>query len=190
MYLKDNKELLKLWDYEKNSLININNVKLGSNKSYYWKCPNCGNSWKRRIWRMVNENASCPKCAKEIKHIKYITNNGSIIDKKNLIKEWDYEKNNLIGIYPERETIYSSNKAYWICSKGHSYYSRIDGRVRGRGCPYCANKKVLKGFNDLLFLNPKICKEWDYGLNKLGPDCYTNNSNIKVHWICPKKHRC
>lgn len=184
-FLKES-DLIKYWDFEKNYDIDIEKVCLGSNKSYYWKCPKCGYRFRRRIWRMSKENNNCPKCSRIERHKKYIEENGSILNRDDLIREWDYGENNKLGIFPENETVYSSKSVYWICSKGHRFYSRIDGRSRGRGCPVCANRKVLKGYNDLLTFNPQICKEWDYKLNKKGPECYTKNSNVKVNWICPK----
>ena len=44
----------------------------------------------------------------------------------------------------------SGKKMSWICSKGHSYKAAVGSRTQMRsGCPYCANKKVLPGFNNL-----------------------------------------
>lgn len=31
---------------------------------------------------------------------------------------------------------------------------------RNRNCPYCANRRVLKGFNDLSSVCPAVAKEW------------------------------
>jgi hypothetical protein len=30
------------------------------------------------------------------------------------------------------------------------------------GCPYCGNRMVLKGFNDLQTVRPDIAQDWDY----------------------------
>ena len=30
----------------------------------------------------------------------------------------------------------------------------------GNNCPYCSNKKVLAGYNDLATVSPKIASEW------------------------------
>jgi hypothetical protein len=69
--------------------------------------------------------------------------NGSI-----LIDEWDYSKNT--DLDPRKVPPKSNKKAYWLCSKyKHSWDAPIFTRTKGVGCPYCANRKVLAGFNDL-----------------------------------------
>ena len=60
-------------------------------------------------------------------------------------------------------------------------------RTRGtNGCPYCGNKKVLAGFNDLASIEPEIAAEWHPTLNgALTPEMVTAGSNRKVWWLCP-----
>lgn len=53
----------------------------------------------------------------------------------------------------------SGNKLLWRCSKGHEWEATVNDRSRGRGCPYCSNKKLLLGFNDLATTNPRLAKE-------------------------------
>ena len=63
-------------------------------------------------------------------------------------------------------------------------------RTRGtNGCPYCGNKKVLAGFNDLASIEPEIAAEWHPELNgALTPEMVTAGSNRKVWWLCPEGH--
>ena len=64
-----------------------------------------------------------------------------------IAKEWDYSKNDKL---PEDYLPRSNKKVWWICPKGHSYNSVINNRTSGGAtCPYCANKRVLEGYNDL-----------------------------------------
>ena len=56
------------------------------------------------------------------------------------------------------------------------------------GCPVCYGKRVEKGFNDLLFLNPEVAKEWCYELNGFGPDEITAGSKKAVWWKCELGH--
>ena len=63
-------------------------------------------------------------------------------------------------------TINSEKKVWWICSKGHEWEAYISNRAsKNVGCPYCAGKKVLKGFNDLETLCPDVAQEWNYDKN-------------------------
>lgn len=53
-------ELLKDWDYDKNT-IDPTLEKSGSSKTVYWKCSNCGHSWKTKI-NVRTRGCGCPKC--------------------------------------------------------------------------------------------------------------------------------
>ena len=104
-----------------------------------------------------------------------------------LIKEWAFDKNEL---NPNAITIKSNKKVWWICKKGHKYQATIVHRtVDNTGCPYCSNRKVLKGYNDLATLRLDLIKEWNYEKNgNLAPDMVTCGSKKKVWWLCNKGH--
>jgi glutaredoxin len=100
-----------------------------------------------------------------------------------LAAEWDYEKNN--GLKPEDVSANTRTKAWWRCEKGHNYKAIISNRNNGTGCPICANKLLLKGYNDLLTVDPELCKTWDYEKNApLMPDELVANSPQIVWWYC------
>lgn len=106
-----------------------------------------------------------------------------------LLSEWDFEKNTKLGLDPYILTQGSGYHAWWICSLGHNYEATINSRRRGTGCPYCCNKKVLQGFNDLEYLFPDIAAEWHPTLNgEAKPSDYTYGSGYHAWWICPFKH--
>lgn len=105
-----------------------------------------------------------------------------------LVLEWDYEKN--IDIKPEQVTCCSNKKVWWKCERGHSWQSVISSRYYGCKCPYCMNRKVLTGFNDLETINPTLALEWDYETNgAFLPSTVLAGSNQKYGWICKKGHR-
>ena len=60
---------------------------------------------------------------------------------------------------------------------------------RGSGCPYCAGRLVLAGFNDLASLEPKVARQWHPTLNGgLTPEQVTAGSRRSVWWQCPEGH--
>ena len=80
-----------------------------------------------------------------------------------LATEWHPVKN---GKLKPSDFAYQSNKkVWWVCSKGHEWKAAINNRNAGRGCPYCSNKKVLEGYNDLASEHPGIAAEWNYAKN-------------------------
>ena len=88
------------------------------------------------------------------------------------------------SVLPDSVAAHSNKKFFWLCEKGHTYDSSPDKRVNGEGCPYCNNRRLLAGFNDLETTYPNIAAEWDYSLNEGKPGDYTFRSMFKAHWKC------
>jgi len=102
-------------------------------------------------------------------------------------KEWDFDKN--YPLKPESVFSHSRKKVWWICKICHqNYFSSIDSRSNGSGCPFCCGKKVCAG-NCLSNVNPSIAQEWHPKKNgKLTANDVTMCSNKKVWWICENGH--
>ncbi len=112
-----------------------------------------------------------------------------VSDNAQLMAEWNWEKNNELNFDPKILTVGSEKKVWWKCGKGHEWQAMISNKNKGHGCPYCAGKKVLKGYNDLQTVNPTLAKEWNYEKNtSLKPENFTANSGQKVWWMCDKGH--
>lgn len=112
-----------------------------------------------------------------------------IINDKKLIAEWDFKKNNETGLDPAKTSIQSGKKAWWICQFGHSYYSKIQHRSKGVGCPYCSGRLPIIGVNDLETVNPTLALEWNYNKNgSLKPCDVKSGTNKKVWWVCNNGH--
>lgn len=108
-----------------------------------------------------------------------------VIDNEKLLDEWDSEMNTELS--PESTTIHSNKKVWWRCKNGHKWVAMVNDRSRGNGCPYCSGRKVLKGFNDLATVNPKLAQEWNYEKNyPLTPMEVSKGFGKKVWWICGK----
>ena len=104
-----------------------------------------------------------------------------------LRKEWDFVRNTLDI---NRVTDGSNKKVWWKCNKGHSWEASVKSRTAGRGCPYCAGKKVIEGVNDLATIYPEIAKEWDYERNSsIKPEDVLPRSHKKVWWIIDGKSK-
>ncbi|MCH9609605.1 MAG: hypothetical protein S4CHLAM45_15370 [Chlamydiales bacterium] len=114
--------------------------------------------------------------------------------------EWDYEKNqeryedgNLKG--PEYYTQGSHFKAYWKCSKGHSFRALIFNRCSKQPTDCLKCKRPRRAFKNPLSEH-LVAKEWDYGENQerdkdgnlKGPACYDQRSQKVVGWWCVQHH--
>jgi len=108
-----------------------------------------------------------------------------IIDNPGLLAEWDYEKNAAIGRYPETTSSGVDKKVHWKCALGHKWEATPGNRWQGQGCPFCAGKRVLAGFNDLQSQAPTVAEEWHPNKNEdLLPTEITCGSNKRVWWQC------
>ncbi len=177
-----NPNLASEWNYEKNKNLKPEDYVISSNKKVWWICKN-GHEWQATI---VSRNAGhgCPYCVgqKVIKGYNDLTTINPI-----LANEWNYKKNN--ELTPIDVMANSNKKVWWMCSKGHEWQATINKRNHGRGCPFCANKKILQGYNDLITINPNLASEWNYKKNKnLKPEDFTIGSSKKVWWKCSKGH--
>jgi hypothetical protein len=155
-------------------------ITTGCGETVWWICDK-GHSWRADIKSRVKGNG-CPYCAGK----KAITGlNDLATCRPELMKEWDYAKNKLT---PSKETCFSKKSAWWLCEKGHSWQAVIGSRSNGSGCPVCAGRITLAGFNDLQTLRPDLAQEWDYKRNEGIPSQYTLGSNISAWWLCAKGH--
>ena len=117
--------------------------------------------------------------------------------KSELLDEWDYEKNDKIGMFPDSVKPHSNKKAWWKCNCcGFEWEATINNRSNGRSCPKCAQekrnarkRKANAGKDDLLTLYPEIAATWNYEKNtEYTPSDLKPHSEVKVWWKCEKGH--
>lgn len=173
-------ELLSEWNYERNDVEPIN-ISIWSKRKVWWKCKE-GHEWLSSM-NNRQKKVGCPYC---IGKLPIVGLTDLETTNPELLKEWDYSKN---IITPKEIKAGSGTKVWWKCSLGHSWSASPNHRTKGRGCPICANKVVLLGYNDLTTLKPNIASEWDYEKNgEKTPANYTVRSGERVWWKCKRNH--
>lgn len=172
------------WDVEKNGGLKPDQVSAFSNKKYWWKCQ-MGHSYQSTPANEVTFIKNCPICSN---HQVLEGFNDLSSRSPQLTLEWDYKKN--YPLKPTQIVFSSSRKVWWLCPNKHSYEATAESRLKkGTGCPYCSNKKVLPGYNDLKTKNPELLREWNYKRNaNIRPEDLLPGSNRKVWWICKNGH--
>lgn len=175
-----NKEIMLHWSYSKNEKPPKFYTPTSA-KKVWWKCLKCHCEYDMSISNKV-KGTGCPYC----KGKRANKHNNLKFNFPNLAEEWDYEKN---SFRPSEVTEGSGKRVHWVCSKNseHKWEAVIYSRVKGNGCPYCANKKI-EDCSSLLFLFPDIAEEWDYEKNKIKPSEVSPNSGIKIWWKCKLNH--
>lgn len=187
--LTKNPQLANEWNDEKNTDLLPSDVTAFSGKKVWWRCSKCTYEWMAVV-RNRSNGSGCPAC-QDFTTVVIKGRNDLASTNPELIEEWDFEKND---ISPYEVTKGSHKKVWWkttYCDPATkkqtvlSWSAVIKDRVKGTGCPYLTNGKLLKGFNDLVTVRPDMAKDWNYEKNSgLSPDEYTIGSHKKVWWKC------
>ena len=98
-----------------------------------------------------------------------------------LASEWDPRNSPLV---PGDVTAGSNRRVWWRGACGHSWQASIKNRAKGAGCPYCSGNRVLRGFNDLLAVDPALAAEWSDKNAPMQPVEVTACSPRLVWWKC------
>jgi hypothetical protein len=83
-----------------------------------------------------------------------------------IAKEWHPSRNEILT--PADVSLHSNRRCWWKCAKGedHEWQTPINDRSSGRGCPFCAGRRVSQA-NSLIAVNPQLATEWHAGKNKM-----------------------
>ena len=165
------------WDYEKNTSLDVSRITPHCNEKAWWKCSK-GHEWMAVISSRSN-GTGCPFCSGS-RVIPGETDLATV--QPDVVELWNWEKNG--NLKPEQFSPKSNIKVWWKCGKGHEWMALINSISSGKRCPYCAGKKVLKGFNDLEYLRPDLMDEWNYERNEIKPSEITEHSGKKAWWKC------
>lgn len=179
-------ELVKEWHPTKNGDLTPEDVTKGMMKKVWW-LGKCGHEWETSITIRTHSTspAGCPFCA-GLRRLE----EGYSLEKMfpELIKEWHFDKNG--DLNPKEVADNSNKKIWWRCEKGHEWQATIKNRAYNKsGCPYCANKKILVGYNDFATTHPELAVYWNFEKNgDLKPTNVFAGSDKKVWWKCEKGH--
>lgn len=119
----------------------------------------------------------------DMERVASLKENAMLKVRPDLFDEWDFEKNNELGLDIYKVTKGSEKRAWWICSECESNYdSMIFIRIKGN-CQYCTGRRV-NYTNSLASLNPDLSSQWHPIRNwRLTPHDVTCSSNKKAWWL-------
>lgn len=153
-------------------------TKLKAGSGYVtWKCttnPNHG-TWSASVSKRTSSNTGCPRCS------------GSII----VPGETDLATTHpwLVAELKDPTLATKISKGYdgsveWVCNNTnppHTWTASPTNRVKGVGCTYCTNKKVLIGLNDIATTNPELVPLL---VDQDKAKTYTVGTKAKLEWKC------
>ncbi|MCT1449571.1 zinc-ribbon domain-containing protein [Corynebacterium sp. p3-SID1194] len=176
-------QLAAEWHPKRNLPLIPSEVTPSSKKRVWWKClidP-------RHEWQAtVGDRAAgygCPFCSGNKVLSGY---NDLTTTHPHLIEEWNWDKNG--NSNPQNISKGSTTRYWWTCPRLHDYKQSPNSRTHGRGCPYCTNRLLLTGFNDLSTVAPKVAEQWHETKNTVPPTNVLAGSHSKAWWICEQGH--
>ncbi|MBT2546759.1 zinc-ribbon domain-containing protein [Arthrobacter sp. ISL-65] len=170
------------WHPNRNGTIQPSEIFASGRSKYWWRCP-VGHEYRESL-RYRSSGGKCPYCS----HRWVIPDETSLASVDPVLaREWHPTLNGSRTpsmIFPR--SVYT---AWWLCKRGHTFPATVRARRAGNGCPYCSNKKVLPGDNDLATTHPDLAKEWHPYLNgTITPRDVVAGAGRQIWWECPLHH--
>ena len=150
-------------------------VVAGSQREVQWKCE-LGHTWITTVSSRAKLGRGCGTCSgmRVLNGFNDLATTHPDIAKK------------MIDANPKEFSAGSDRRVKWQCDLGHIWEASVKHVAsNGRGCPYCANYKVLAGFNDFATKHPLMALEadgWD-------PSTVVGGSAVFKNWKCEKGHK-
>ena len=149
-------------------------VTAGSKRRMRWRCP-VGHEWHATVASRAVRRTGCPVCTGRKVEAGF----------NDLASTHPRIAAELVGESPTTIGAGSHRRVTWCCPRGHRYATTPQKRTaRSQGCPYCANQRVLVGFNDLATTDPALAEQ----LLQLDPTLLTAGSRRRVQWRCNQGH--
>ena len=172
------------WHPTKNGALTPEQVAPATHRKVWWRCER-GHEWQASVASRTTGGNGCPVCAGRA----VIPGENDLASRfPQIAAQWHPTKNG--ALTPRQVTPYANRRVWWRCPRGHEYRAVVGGRTMGgSGCPYCAGRRVLAGFNDLATVRPELAKQWHPTLNgALTPEMVTPGSHRRVWWQCAQGH--
>ena len=174
----------KQWHPTKNAPLTPRKIQAGSSRPVWWQCG----AERDHVWRASPgqrtgpKRIGCPMCASR----RVVASNSLRRRAPAVAAQWHPTRNGSLG--PEDIVAGSTRLVWWRCGRvrDHVWRQSPKARVLGRGCPFCAGKKVSIT-NCLAKVVPALASQWHPTKNgKLTPRDVVPGSAKKIWWRCPK----
>lgn len=156
-----------------------------------WKCSQ-NHTWKRSFAEEL-KSRGCGKC---LGIDVWEGNNDLLSQFPKVAAEIAYDLNKqqegFLSVSPEKVHKHSALDSWWRCQEyGHTWRTKVEKRTReGTGCPFCSDRRVWPGFNDLWTRRPDLVNEIDFDKHPgLDPKKLLWVSHDLLNWRCDQDHK-
>ena len=172
-------ELLVQWHPTRNGGVRPEEVVAGTNKSYWWKCPEGpDHEWQASgEWRSVR-GTGCPFCAG-----KRVSVTNCVASVPELLAQWHPTRNG--DLRPEEVVAGTGKRYWWKCPEGPDHEWKTSGDARSRaGCPFCRGLAVSVTNSFAQF--PELLVQWHPTRNGgVRPEDVVAGTHKSYWWKCP-----
>lgn len=159
--------------------VGADQVTKGSSVKALW-VDALGHEWAARVADRALKNSGCPYCKNQ-----KVLEGFNDLQTTNPTLAAEYHPENELKVTEITER--SLRVVSWIGSCGHAWKAKPVNRTLGTGCPFCANQKILVGFNDFASTCPELMQEWSAS-NTMDPTQLSRVSRARVQWVCAVGH--
>ena len=175
------------WHPTRNGDASPDQVIDGSDKRYWWKCPEgTDHEWIASVGNRTQGRTGCPFCS----GLRASITNSLLSLAPDLAAQWDPNKN--APLTPAQVVARSGRRVWWQCARNpsHSWHAQIASRFKGSGCPGCfrpsGRHTKPRSLGRLSEANPALAAEWHPKRNgMITPEMVSAGSSTKVWWQCP-----
>lgn len=146
----------------------------GSNRRVCWRCSH-GHEWVATPYGRTAEGTGCPYCSGR----RRIAGVNDLATSHPDLAATLVDPSLACVLGPG-----SDRRVAWRCSLGHVWHATVANRLRS-GCPACAGRKTLAGFNDLKTTHPDLAAQL---VDPALAARLTAGSGRRVEWRCPEGH--
>lgn len=175
--------IAQMWHESLNAELTPFDVLAGSSRKVWWRCEN-GCAYLGTIVARV-KGMRCRYCSN-----RAVTPANSMrATHPQWASELDPEKNGLLT--PDSIVTGTRKRLWWRCEKRHVWSVTGASRLSNNsGCPYCGNKRVWPGFNDMATTQPDLAEQFDLELNgTLTTGDVVAGTSRRLWWVCDNGHR-
>lgn len=173
--------LAREWHPTRNGDLTPRDVARASGRKVWWRCAS-GHEWEAAVYSRSVGGNGCPYCSGK----KAGKDNSVKTLFPKLAKEWHEVKNG--DLTPANVTRGSKRRVWWRCRKGHEWQAPVHERTSGKGCPYCAHRRLADD-NNLAAIRPDLAAQWHPTKNRpVTPEKVFPAAANRVWWRCDEGH--
>lgn len=166
------------WHPTRNGSVLASDVLSGTKKKYWFLCEEKGHHYEAPVLTQ-SRGFGCNICA------------GRVVDEQNCMRTThpnlarDFHPTANGSLTPDNTLASTYKKIIWLCEHGHDWPASGLNRVKGTGCPFCANFSCWTGWNDMATTRPDLAADWDWERNgQLAPTMVIAGTGKRIAWKC------